>query len=89
MPIAARSLGHQRALLHRLGDHFARAPPDLLGVVLHPSGLRIDLLVFLLRHRNDAPRPVENNESRAGSALVDGADVIGHEVIPLPDNFPS
>ena len=72
----------QSALLQRLGDDFAGAAPDLVGVVLHPSGLRIDLLVLLLCDGDDASRVVEDDEARAGSALVDGADVVGH-VSPL------
>ena len=38
----------QAALLHRFGDHFLGAAPDFFGIVLHPSRLGIDLLVFLL-----------------------------------------
>ena len=80
---------HQGALLQRIGDHLARAPPDLISVVLHPAWLRIDLLVFLLGYRNNTSGVVEHNESRAGSALVDGADIVGHEVSPLmDDDFP-
>ena len=74
--------GHEAALLERVGDDFAGAAPDLIGVVLHPAGLRKDLFVFLLGDGDDAAGAVEDDESRAGRALVDGADVVGH-VSPL------
>ena len=67
----------QASRLHGFRDDFFGAAPDLVGVVLHPSGLRIDLLVFFLRGGDDAPGAVEHDESRAGGALVDGSDVVG------------
>ena len=36
-------------------DHFECAPPDFEGIVLDPAGVRINLLVFLLRRGYDAP----------------------------------
>ena len=51
--------------------------PDLLGIVLHPAGLRIDLAELALRHRDDATLRVEHDAARAGGALVEGEQV-GH-----------
>ena len=56
--------------------------PDFVGVVLHPSRLRIDLLVFLLGAGDDRAGAVENDEARAGGALVDGSDVVRHDRYP-------
>ena len=78
MPMAARSRRLQARLLHGFGDHLRGAEPDLVRVVLHPAGLRIDLLVLLLRGGDDAAAAVENDEARAGGALVDGSDVLCH-----------
>ena len=47
------------ALSHGFGDHLLGAEPDFVGIVLHPSGLRIDLLVLLLRAGGDAARAVK------------------------------
>ncbi len=72
-------------LLHGFGDHLLRAEPDLVGIVFHPAGLGIDLFVFLLGRGGDPPRPVENDEARAGSSLVDGSDVVWHRSTSLTD----
>ncbi|MNI95424.1 hypothetical protein D3C73_1536910 [compost metagenome] len=59
-------------------DDLTGVVPDLGGVVLHPSCLREDLLVFHLAGGHDVARVIENNGARAGGALVDGDDVLIH-----------
>jgi hypothetical protein len=71
--------GLEAALGHRLGDHLLGAGPDFLGIMLHPSRLRIDLPVLFLRGRGDPAGTVEQNEPRAGGALIQGADITGHK----------
>ena len=66
--------------LEGLVEDLLRARPDLLGVVLDPTGLRIDLLVLLLRHRLDAALVVEDHRPRAGGALVQGCCELRHSV---------
>src|SRR5277367_6681786 len=61
------------ALLHRLSHHFVNAPPDFFGIVFHPAGFRINLLVFLLRNGNDSSGRVEDDEASAGGSLIDCA----------------
>ena len=78
MPIAARSAARKLPLLQSLRNHFLRGLPDLLGIVLDPSRLRIDLLVLLLRDRHDLAGCVKHAEARAGCALIDCADVVSH-----------
>src|SRR5690606_5982946 len=56
--------------------------PDLLGVVLHPSGLRIDLAELLLRHRHDVALKVEHDAARARGALVQRQQIL-HVTSPL------
>ena len=70
--------GLEAALRHGFRDDCARAEPDLVRVVLHPSGLRIDLLVLFLGAGDDASATVENQKTCAGGALIDGADEVCH-----------
>ena len=70
--------GAEGALLQGGGDHFAGAPPDLVRIVLDPSGLGVDLFVLFLGDADDAAGMVENDEAGAGGSLVDRADVVGH-----------
>ena len=70
--------GPQAALPHCLGNRLPGPEPDLLGIVFHPSGLRVDLLVLPLRAGNDPPGPVENQKPRAGSALIDRSNEVRH-----------
>jgi hypothetical protein len=67
----------------RLGDHRLGFAPDLLAVMLHEAGARIDLRVLALRHRDDPAVAVEDDEARARGALVDGADDVRHDG-PIP-----
>jgi hypothetical protein len=46
--------------------------------MLHPARLRIDLLVLALAAGNNTARTIEDDETRAGSALVQGGDVVRH-----------
>ena len=73
--------------LQRLCDDFLGARPDLGGVVLHPAGLGIDLLVFLLGRGDDPAGAVEHDEAGAGRALIDCSDVIRHSFL-LPSVDP-
>ena len=52
--------------------------PDLQGIMFHPTGFRINLLVFLLVCRNDIPGMVEQDAAGTGSALVYGSNVFWH-----------
>ena len=60
------------------GHYFSRSLPDLFGIVLHPARLGIDLLVLFLRRSNHSAGSVKHAEARAGCALIDGANVVGH-----------
>ena len=51
--------------------------PDFFGIMFHPAGLGINLLVFFLGHRNDGSLAVKYNAAGTGSALVDSGNV-GH-----------
>src|SRR5262249_31728428 len=70
-------VGMQAAKTHRFGDDVLGAAPDFFGIMLHPTGLRVDLLMLLLRGSDDSGRAVKNDEARAGSALIERADVAG------------
>ena len=59
-------------------DHLAGVVPDLGGVVLHPAGLREDLLVLHLAGGDDAAAVVEDDGAGARGALVDGDYVLVH-----------
>ena len=80
MPIAATSRGRQPGGGERLGGHVALGAPDLLGVVLHPAGLREDLAEFLLGDGEDASVVPEGDGARAGGALVEGEDGLHADV---------
>jgi hypothetical protein len=62
----------------RAADHLARAPPHLARVVFHPTRARRDLLVLALIDLHDPAVAIEQDEPRAGGALVDRSDVLGH-----------
>ena len=67
------------ALLQGATDHALGALPDLIGVMLHPTRLGEDLLVLALVEADHAARVVEDHAARAGGALVDRGDILGHE----------
>ncbi len=69
----AQSLRGERLLHDALG-----VAPDLERIVFDEAGRRVDLSMLALRHGGDAAAPVEDDEARAGRALVDGADVVRH-----------
>ena len=50
------------------------------GIVLDPAGPRVNLQVFALGGGDDLPGTVEDDEARAGGALVNRADVRSHSV---------
>ena len=60
MPMAAMSLAFRPAWPVPRARPRA-AVPDLVGVVLDPAGLRIDLAEFTLRHRDDAAAGVKHD----------------------------
>src|SRR5699024_7880027 len=59
-------------------DHLAGVPPDLQRIVLHPAGLRQDLLVLDLPGLHDLTGVVEDDGAGAGRSLVDGEYVVRH-----------
>ena len=61
MPSAGDVVRARPGRLEGLVDDLLRARPDLLGVVLDPPGLGVDLLVLLLRDRLDGPLVVEDH----------------------------
>src|SRR3546814_5198707 len=65
--LGARTSVCQGALHHRQG-----IAPDVLGVVLHPAGLREVLRQLLLRLAEAAAIAGEKNGAAAGGSLVDG-----------------
>ncbi len=70
--------GAQITLRQGLRDHLPRPGPDLIGIVLNPSRLGIDLLMFLLGSRDHLGCTVQNKEPRASGALVNRSNVFGH-----------
>ena len=57
-------IGRRRVdLSERLPDHQVNVPPDLLGIVLNPTRLRIDLLVLSLGHGHDLAAVIDESAS--------------------------
>ncbi len=50
------------------GDHLLAAEPQLLGIVLHPAGLRHELLMLALLDGHHPPGAIKQDASRAGGA---------------------
>ena len=69
-------LGVDVGAVHRLRQGPLLRGPDLHGVMLHPAGLGIDLVEGILGPGDDISRPVEQDGTGAGGALVQG-DHIG------------
>ena len=46
------------------------AGENLVGVVLHPALLRIELLELLLRYRGNGAGMIEENSARTGRSLI-------------------
>src|SRR5262249_37321815 len=78
--------GAQPALVHRGPDDRRRTLPDLQRVVLHPAGLRENLLVLELVAAHLVATVVEDHESRAGGALVHRTDEVSHVLLSLPNS---
>src|SRR5690606_34379799 len=75
-------------LLQRPVDDLLGAVPDLLRVVLHPAGLGVDLVVFVLVDRHDLAAVVEDHAAGAGRSLVDSGYVLGHSSLLLLSQLP-
>src|SRR6266853_5272381 len=61
---------------------------NLGGIMLHPTRIRIDLLVFFLRNADHAAIGVEYHESRAGRPRIDCCDIPFHFFASLrPNSF--
>jgi secondary thiamine-phosphate synthase enzyme len=71
-------LPRNSSLLECLLNDILRCPPDFVGVMLHPPGARIDLLMFFLRAGDQIAVRIEDRETRAGRTLIDCADVLSH-----------
>src|SRR5580704_17758299 len=80
--------GTQRFLRHRRDDYFLSVSPNFLRIVLHPTRLRKNLAVFLLRKCNDLAQAIEDNKTSAGSSLIDSSNKISHGGIKLSHKFP-
>jgi hypothetical protein len=74
----------QSGFVERFSDDRASVAPDFVGVVLDPSGLRVDLRVLFLGQSDDHAVAVEHDKARARRSLVDGADQGGHGVLITP-----
>ncbi len=72
IPIEASFLEEIRPALHRLADHCERHAPDLLGIVLHPAGLRVVLPELRVRPCHHAAAVVVDEDRGARGSLVDG-----------------
>jgi hypothetical protein len=79
--------GLQPRLCHCLRYHFLRPLPDFFGIVLYPSRSRINLPVFFLRTDHNFAGGIEHNKPCARCALIDGADVLGHESLKIPERI--
>ena len=66
---------------HRARDHLVGPRRDLQRIVLDPSGLRQDLLVFELVAGDLVASLVEHHEAGARRSLIDRAYVTGHGVL--------
>ena len=74
IPIAATSCGADLGVGERLLHHVRGHRPDLLRVVLHPSRTREVLGEFAVAATANLRLLVEDENGRAGGALVDGDD---------------
>ena len=66
------------AAFQSLRNDVLGGPPDFLGIVLHPSRLRINLLVLFLRGSHNPAGSIKHAETRAGRPLINGTYVFGH-----------
>ena len=85
----SKVFGLQPSLLHGFFNDFRCSPPDFVRVMLNPARLRKNLLVFFLRDGRDATVAVEHDEASAGSALIDRANIVGHEFRTGVESFVS
>ena len=66
-----------------------RVAPDLDGVVLHPAGLRVNLLVLFLRGADNGALPVENEKACGGGPLIDRANITAHVILQISGGAPA
>ena len=78
IPIAARSPAFSRASAIASAITSCVRCPDFFRVVLHPSRLRINLPVLLLRAGHNFSCGVKHNKARARGSLINGANVFAH-----------
>ena len=71
-------LWFQTSASQRSADHPACDEPDLLGIVLHPAGLRIILGEFRIAARLQPSLSVEHQHGRPCRSLIDGKYMIRH-----------
>ena len=69
--------------IHRLRQGPLFRGPDLQGIVFHPAGLGIDLVEGMLGPGDDIPRPVKQDGTGAGGALVQGDHIGFHRTLPF------
>ena len=83
MPSPTRSRTPRSSGGERLGDDLLDVAPDLLRVVLHVPGPRVDVAVLDLADGDDPAALVEDQAAGRGRSLVDGSDVaLAHTALP-------
>ena len=75
--------GLDSGLVERALDDLLAALPDLLGVMLDPTRLGVDLLVLLLIEVHHVPAVIEDHETGTRGALVESSYVLGHILASL------
>jgi hypothetical protein len=56
--------------------------PDLKRIMFHPTGLRVNLGMFLLVRSDNFSGMVKEHATGAGGTLVDGTNVLSHIYLP-------
>ncbi len=82
------------AFFQRAANDILRAGPDFHGIMLNPTGLRINLRMFHLVGANGQSLGIEHHAARARRSLVNGHDIflLRHRTSPpllLSTNFPT
>ncbi len=75
IPMPLHLVDARVALLQGLAGAVEHRLPDVEGIVLHPPGLRVELLDLLARHRVHFAAVVEEDDPGARGPLVDRHDV--------------
>ena len=68
----------QASFCQRAVDNGLCIGPDFGGVMLNPAGLRVNLAMFALVEGAQRPCVLKDQETRAGRALIDGANQSRH-----------